>query len=77
MILTKINRGEVRMVSATVRSGIEKLAMAGQQAGFSTEQMIELLNAGIGVETLLDLISWRLEQPTPLARVVQSSRCVA
>jgi hypothetical protein len=35
--------------------------------------MIELLNAGIAVETLLDVISWRLQQPTPLARVSRSS----
>ncbi len=40
---------------------IGKLAIAGEQAGFSLEQMIELLNEGLSVETLLDLISWRLE----------------
>jgi len=49
------------MASATLVSAIRKLAIAGQQAGFSLEQMIDLLNAGLSVETLLDLIAWRLE----------------
>ena len=40
---------------------VAKLAMAGEQAGFSVEQMIELLSAGLSVATLLDLIMWRLE----------------
>jgi hypothetical protein len=35
---------------------IHKLATAGEQAGFSVEQMIALLNSGITVETLLNLI---------------------
>jgi hypothetical protein len=30
--------------------------MAGEQGGFSVEDMIQILNAGISVETLLDLI---------------------
>lgn len=47
-------------------SGIAKLASAGQQAGFTVEQMIDLLNAGLGVEGLVELIAWRLEQPTRL-----------
>jgi hypothetical protein len=47
-------------------SGIAKLAAAGQQAGFTVEQMIDLLNAGLGVEGLIDLIGWRLEQLKPL-----------
>ena len=49
-------------------SGIAKLASAGQQAGFTVEQMIELLNAGITVETLLCLIEWRLGVAVPVAR---------
>jgi hypothetical protein len=40
---------------------IEKLAVAGEQARFSLEEMIGLLNGGLSVETLLDLISWRLQ----------------
>lgn len=41
---------------------VGKLAIGGEQAGFSLEQMIELLKEGLSVETLLDLISWRLEE---------------
>jgi hypothetical protein len=37
-----------------------KLAIAGEQAGFSLEDMISLLNAGLTVENLLDLIERRL-----------------
>jgi hypothetical protein len=37
-----------------------KLAIAGEQAGFSVEQMTGLLNDGLTVETLLDLISSHL-----------------
>ena len=46
---------------------VYKLAMVGEQAGFSLEQMIQMLNAGITVETLLHLIEWRLRgiDPSP------------
>jgi hypothetical protein len=57
-------------------SGVEKLAVAGQQAGFSIEQMIGFLSAGMAVATLLDLISWRLEQPQPMVPVLSSSHWV-
>ncbi|HXJ88732.1 MAG TPA: hypothetical protein VMS18_18065 [Candidatus Binatia bacterium] len=43
-------------------SAISKLAIAGEQAGFSVEQMIQLLDDGLTVESLLDLISWSLER---------------
>jgi hypothetical protein len=43
-------------------SAINKLAIAGEQAGFSLEQMIRLLDDGLSVETLLDLIAWSLER---------------
>ena len=39
---------------------VYKLALAGAQAGFSLEQMIQLLNAETSVETLLHLIEWPL-----------------
>lgn len=39
---------------------IRKLVLAGEQAGFSLEEMIELLNTGMSVEALLDLICNRL-----------------
>lgn len=61
------------MEKATLVSGIAKLAVVGQQAGFSVEQMIGLLNAGLEVEGLVELIAWRLEQPKPLAPVASSS----
>ena len=40
---------------------IEKLAIAGERAGFSVAEMIQLLNNGLSVETLLQLIAQRLE----------------
>lgn len=49
------------MASPSLVGAIERLAIAGQQAGFSVEQMIDLLNDGMAVATLLDLIDWRLE----------------
>lgn len=39
---------------------ISKLAVAGEQAGFTLEQMIEMLDDGLSVATLLELIAWRL-----------------
>ena len=65
------------MEKSTLQSGIQKLALIGEQVGFTVEQMIELLNAGVGVETLLDLISWRLEQSAPLSPIIRSSRWTA
>ena len=41
-------------------AAIYKLAIAGEQAGLSLEQMIQLLNGGMSVEGLLELILWRL-----------------
>ena len=40
---------------------VRKLAMAGERAGFSLEEMIGILNAGNSVEALLRLIARRLE----------------
>jgi hypothetical protein len=55
-------------------TAVGKIAIAGEQAGFSVEQMIALLNEGLTVETLLDLISWRLEDATkPMIRPPCSS----
>jgi hypothetical protein len=41
-------------------TAINRLAMAGELAGFSVEHMIALLNGGTTVETLLDLIDQQL-----------------
>jgi len=62
------------MENPSLLSAVGKLAIAGEQAGFTLEQMIELLNEGLSVENLLDLISWRLaETETPLASRARSS----
>jgi len=42
-------------------NAVKKLAIAGEQAGFSLEQMIQLLDSGMSVAGLLDLITWRLD----------------
>ena len=42
---------------------IERLARVGEQAGISVEQMILILNAGVSVEGLLDIIDKRLQTP--------------
>ena len=39
---------------------VEKLALAGEQVGLSVEEMIRILNAGVSVEGLLDLIERRI-----------------
>jgi hypothetical protein len=44
----------------SIASSVFKLAIAGEQAGFTIEQMIDLLNAGLTVEALLRLIESRL-----------------
>jgi hypothetical protein len=43
---------------------IAELAIASDRAGFRIEQMIELLDAGLSVASLLDLIAWTLEHRT-------------
>ena len=45
---------------ALVRA-VERLAQAGEQAGFSVEKMIQMLNAGVTVEILLDIIERSLQ----------------
>jgi len=44
----------------SLKASFYKLATAGEKAGFSLESMIFLLNAGLTVENLLDLIEQRL-----------------
>jgi hypothetical protein len=50
---------------------IRKLALAGEQAGFSVEEMIQLLKTGVSVETLLDLVCSRLQVVLPRTATVQ------
>jgi hypothetical protein len=49
------------MESQSRVNAIRKLAVAGEHAGFSLDQMIQLLNSGMSVVALLDLIAWRLD----------------
>ena len=49
------------MQKPSLLASVSKLAMAGESAGFSVEQMIELLNAGVSIEALLQMIAWRLD----------------
>ena len=56
------------MHNATLGRTICKLATAGERAGFTVEQMIQLLNDGLDVLTLVSMIEWKLnyaEQQTP------------
>jgi hypothetical protein len=58
-------------------TSIGKLAVAGELAGLSIEQMIRLLNDGLTVETLLELITWRLtEVQNPITPPSCSARWV-
>jgi hypothetical protein len=41
-------------------TAITKLVLAGEQAGFTIEQMIQLLQTGTSLEVLLSMIEWRL-----------------
>ena len=52
--------GRVRLRQSVLFSAIEKLAHAGEQAGFSIEEMIEMLRGGLTTSDLLDLIALRL-----------------
>jgi len=61
----------------SVASSVYKLTMAGEQAGFTIEQMIEMLNAGMTVESLLNLIEWKLNRASaPQCQNPRSSRWV-
>jgi hypothetical protein len=51
---------EVGVAAPSVAASVFKLALAVEQAGFTVEQMIELLHAGMGVEILLRIIEWKL-----------------
>lgn len=73
------------MASQLQVNAIRKLAVAGEQAGFSLDQLIELLNSGMSVVSLLDLIALRLgpshssfeSLSIGLGRAVRHSREVA
>jgi len=48
------------MAAPSLRTSVFRLALAGEQAGFTVEQMIWMLNASLSFEGLLWLIEWRL-----------------
>jgi hypothetical protein len=54
----------ISMHRPSLELAVEKLAVAGEQAGFSVEEMIDLLNGGLPVSALLDMISSRLQEET-------------
>ena len=64
------------MAAPSIAVSAFKLAVAGEQAGFTVEQMIELLNAGVTVESLLQLIERRLSGASVCAPQLASSRWV-
>jgi hypothetical protein len=51
------------MQQPVLTRAVEKLAHAGEQAGFTVEDMIRMLNAGVSVESLLDIIERSLRAP--------------
>lgn len=64
------------MASPSLFTALAKLAIAGEQAGFSIDQMIQLLHDGLNVESLLDLIesSLQREKQPALRPTARSSR---
>lgn len=61
------------MTRASLTTAIAKLAIAGEQAGFTVEEMIDMLNSGLAIESLLHLIAWRLEGPQSALPLVTSN----
>jgi hypothetical protein len=64
------------MATPSVAASVFKLAIAGEQAGFTVEQMIDLLNAGVTVHGLLRLIEWKLNALPPPSVPNRSSQWV-
>jgi hypothetical protein len=64
------------MATPSVAASVFKLAIAGEQAGFTIDQMIDLLNAGVTVDTLVGLIELRSSTPSVQASELRSSRWV-
>jgi hypothetical protein len=56
-------------------AAVSKLAIAGERAGFTVEEMIRLLNAGLSIESLLEIIAKCLDRPQP-AIPASSSRWI-
>ena len=58
----------------TIAHSIYKLAVAGEQAGFTVEQMIQLLNDGLDVMTLVSLIEWKLNHASSAVSLIAGLR---
>jgi len=43
---------------------ITKLIRAGEEAGYTLEQMIQLLENGMSLSSLMELVEWRLTSAT-------------
>ncbi|HST10428.1 MAG TPA: hypothetical protein VLL05_08615 [Terriglobales bacterium] len=50
-------------MAQTMMTVVEKFVRAGEQAGFTVEQMIQMLQTGASVEDLLQMIEWRRSPP--------------
>jgi len=61
------------MQRPVIMTAIQNLALAGEQAEFTVQRMIQMLQTGATVETLLSLIELRL---CPSAASPSSSRWV-
>jgi len=64
------------MAASSIAASIFKLAVAGEQAGFTLEQMIELLNAGLTVKSLLRMIEQKLARASAYTEQLGFSRWV-
>ena len=62
------------MTTPSIAASVFKLAVAGEQAGFTVEQIIDLFHAGVSVESLLELIELKLTHPLHEKPHHQSSR---
>ena len=67
---------KVGMMKVELLTALGKLVVAGEQAGFSLDQLIQLLNEGVSMETILEMIAWRLDARKPGAVPTASSQWV-
>ena len=51
----------MKVQNPVLTTAIQKLALAGEQAGFTVEQVIEVLETGMSVETFLNLVCSQIE----------------
>ena len=65
----------VIMENPSLVLAISRLAAAGEQSGFTLEQMMELLDTGLSVESLLELIWMRLYPAATASDQVVSRYC--